>query len=96
MEYEVASGESVPNLGERRCEVWTEGATAAKAITMQVADANKALLSSSRCADMGFELRFASAFGCLIDKTTGKVIPLQRRGNLYILKARIRRQDGKL
>ena len=100
MEYEVASGESIPNLGERRCETWTEGATEAKAITMLVADVHKALLSLSRCADMGFESRFDAAFGRLIDKTTGEIIPLQRRGNLYILKAWIRaapfrRQEGK-
>ena len=25
MEYEVASGKSIPNLGERRCEVYAEG-----------------------------------------------------------------------
>ena len=24
MEYEVATGESIPNLGEKRCEMWTE------------------------------------------------------------------------
>ena len=37
MEYEVASGESIPNLGERRCEMWTDGAETPKAISMQVA-----------------------------------------------------------
>ena len=99
MEYEVATGESIPNLGERRCEMWTEAATQPKAITMQVADVHKALLSLSRCADMGFESRFGAAFGCLIDRTSGEIIPLQRRGNLYILKAWIRaapfrRPDG--
>ena len=90
MEYEVASGESIPNLGEKRCEMWTEGATCAKSISMQVADVHKALLSLSRCADMGFESRFGARFGCLIDTETGEVIPLQRRGNLYMLKAWIR------
>jgi hypothetical protein len=99
MEYEVASGESIPNLGERRCEMWTEGAEAPKGISMQVADVHKALLSLSRCADMGFESRFGSAFGCLIDTVTGEVVPLQRKGNLYVLRAWIRaapfgRQEG--
>jgi hypothetical protein len=100
LEYEVATGESIPNLGQRCCELWTEGATSGKAINVQVADVHKALLSLSRCADMGFESRFGSAFGCLIDTQTGEVIPLQRRGNLYVLKAWIRaapfgRQGGK-
>ena len=90
LEYEVASGNSIPNLGEKRCEMWTEGSSAPKAIAMQVADVHKALLSLSRCADMGFESRFGATMGCLIDTITGEVIPLQRRGNLYILRAWIR------
>ena len=90
MEYEVATGESIPNLGEKRCEMWTEGASAPKLISMQVADVHKALLSLSRCADMGFESRFGAAFGCLIDTVTGEVTPLQRRRNLYRRKAWIR------
>ena len=90
MEYEVASGESIPNLGERRCELWTDGAYSAKAITMQVADIHKPLLSLSRCADMGYESQFGATHGCLIDRHTGEVIPLQRRGNLYILRAWVR------
>ena len=77
--YEVANGQSLPNLGERRCELWTEGATQAKSITMQVADVHKGLLSLSRCADMGFESRFGKAYGCLIDTASGEVIPLQRK-----------------
>ena len=86
MEYEVASGQTIPNLGERRCLMWTEGATEARRINLQVADVHKALLSLSRCADMGFESRFGRLAGALIDETSGDVIPLQRQGNLYILK----------
>ena len=56
--------------------MWTEGASAPKAISMQVADVHKALLSLSRCADMGFESRFGAAYGCLLDTTNGEVIPL--------------------
>ena len=103
MEYEVATGQSIPNLGEKKCQMWTEGASMPKSISMQVADVHKALLSLSRCADMGFENRFGAAYGCLIHTTTGEVIPLQRRGNVYILRAWIRaapsagfaRQEGR-
>ena len=99
MEYEVATGASIPNLGERKCEMWTDGGSGPKAISMQVADVHKALLSLSRCADMGFESRFGSKIGCLIDTTSGEIIPLQRRGNLYVLRCWVRaapfgRQDG--
>ena len=86
MEYEVANGQSIPNLGERRCLVWTEGATQVKKMNMQVADVHKGLLSLSRCADMGFEGRFGRWAGALICENTGEVIPLTRKGNLYVLR----------
>ena len=86
MEYEVANGQSIPNLGERRCLVWTEGATDVKKMNMQVADVHKGLLSLSRCADMGFEGRFGRKAGALICEKTGEVIPLVRKGNLYVLR----------
>ena len=90
MEYEVADGNTIPNLGERRCVMWTDGATDPRHINLQVADVHKALLSMSRCADMGFESRFGRVAGALIDEESGEVIPLQRKGNLYVLKCWLR------
>jgi hypothetical protein len=90
MEYEVANGQSIPNLGERRCLVWTENATDVKKMTMQVADVHKGLLSLSRCADMGFEGRFGRIAGALVCERTGEVIPLTRKGNLYVLRVWIK------
>ena len=86
MMYEVADGKEIPNLGERACLMWTDGATQPRPINMQVADVHKPLLSLSRCADMGFESRFGRVAGALIDESTGDVIPLERKGNLYVLK----------
>ena len=86
MKYEVADGNEIPNLGERRCVMWTENASEARKIDLQVADVYKPLLSLSRCADMGFESRFGRQAGALIDEQTGEVIPLQRKGNLYVLR----------
>ena len=37
-EYEVANGATIPNFGERRCEVMTVGSLKQKRITFQVAD----------------------------------------------------------
>ena len=48
-EYEVANGATIPNLGERKCEVMTVGSLQAKRITFQVADVHKPLLSISGC-----------------------------------------------
>ena len=85
MMYEVADGNQIPNLGERRCVIWTEGANEAWKINVQVADVHKALLSLSRCADMWFESRFGRRAGVLIDEESGVIIPLHRKGNLYVL-----------
>ena len=100
MEYEVANGESIPNLGERRCLMWTEDGSSVKHINMQVADVHKALLSLSRCADMGYESRFGRTMGALIDEEIGEVIPLRRKGNLYVLRCWLKaapfgRQEGR-
>lgn len=86
MMYEVADGNKIPNLGERRCLMWTENAVEARKINLQVADVHKALLSLSRCADMGFESCFGRRAGAMIDEESGEVIPLQRKGNLCVLK----------
>ena len=86
MEYEVANGQSILSLGERRCLVWTENATEVKNMNMQVADVHKGLLSLSRCAGMGFEGRFGRIAGALICEKTGEVISLTRKGNIYVLR----------
>ena len=88
--YEVANKATIPCLGERRLEMWTEGATASRCMAVQVADVHKPLLSLSRCADAGFESRFGKRAGCLIDATNGEIVPMRRRGNLYYLKCWVR------
>ena len=90
MEYEVADGSTIPNLGERKCVMWTDGAAAPRQINLQVADVHEPLLSLSRCADMGYDSRSGKAAGALIDEEMGEVIPLQRKGNLYVLKCWLR------
>jgi hypothetical protein len=90
LSYEVANKATIPCLGERRLEMWTEGASASRCMAVQVADVHKPLLSLGRCADAGFESRFGKRVGCLIDSTNGEIVPMQRRGNLYYLKCWVR------
>jgi hypothetical protein len=94
VEYEVANGEHIPNLGERRCEMMTIGSSICKNIVFQVADVHKPLLSISGCADMGFDCYLGEKGGHLLDKHTGEKIPLERRDNLYIMRAWIRQDQG--
>ena len=89
-EYEVANGESIPNIGERRCLLMTLGSNVAKKITFQIADVHKPLLSISRCADMGYHCVMGKEGGYLEDQYSGERIPLQRRDNLYMMKAWVR------
>ena len=85
VEYEVASGLCIPNLGERHCEVYTDGGAAAMLMHFQVADVHKPLLSLSKAADMGFSSHLTSDGGYLEDSSTGERIQIQRRGNLYMI-----------
>ena len=93
-EYEVANGASIPNLGERRCEVMTVGSLAPKRIVFQVAVVHKPLLSISGCADMGYDCFLGKEGGSLKDRYTGGAIPLIRQGSLYTFRAWVR-QDPK-
>jgi hypothetical protein len=93
-EYEVANGATIPNLGERRCEVMTVGSLQPKRITFQVADVHKPLLSISGCADMGFDCFLGQHGGQLRDRVTGELIPLERHGSLYTVRMWIRQDPS--
>ena len=92
--YEVANGAHIKNLGERRCEMMTIGSEKSKLITFQVADVHKPLLSISGCADMGFDCYLGKAGGHLRDRDSGEMIPLERRENLYVMRAWVRQDPN--
>ena len=94
VEYEVADGAHIPNLGERRCEMMTLGSRSCKRIVFQIADVHKPLLSISGCADMGFDCYLDDKGGHLLDKQSGKNIPLERWDNPYIMRAWMRQGPG--
>ena len=94
VEYEVASGLCIPNLGERHCEVFTEQGASALLMHFQVADVHKPLLSLSNAADMGFTSHLQADGRYPEDSQTGEKIPIQRRGNLYMLQIWVRGVQG--
>ena len=71
VEYEVASGKAVPKLGERHCEIFSEGAESSMMMHFQVADIHRPLLSLSRAADPGFRSYLDWYGGYLEDTKTG-------------------------
>ena len=93
-EYEVANGAGLPNLGERRCLMMTENSQTTKQIAFQCADVHKALLSVSRCSDMGYECVLGQLGGELRDVVTGDRIPIHRRENLYFIRAWVKQDSG--
>ena len=94
MEYEVANGETIPNEGERHCMIMTMGAVTPKNIVFQVADVHKALLSITRVADAGYECHLNKTGGYLLDTYTGERVPIHRKGNLYVMRAWVRDDEG--
>ena len=93
-EYEVAHGATIPNFGERKCEVMTVGSLHAKRITFQVAEVHKPLLSISGCADMGFNCFLGQSGGQLRDRVTGEIIPLERHGSHYTVRMWLRKEPN--
>ena len=94
MEYEVANGETVLNVGARHCILMSENSQNPKRITFQCADIHKPLLSISRVADLGYDCILSRNGGELRDRTSGETIPLHRRGNLYVMRAWIRQDKS--
>ena len=97
VEYEVANGASIPNVGERRLDAVTiNSPDILKRLHMQVADVHKCLLSVSKCADMGYTCILTKTGGRLVDESTKEEIPIERRGNLYEIRMMVRgaKDDG--
>ena len=86
-EYEVANGEEVVSLGERRCllKFGERDATDkdAMGMTFQVVDVSKALLSVSRVMEQGHDVLFTmrgEGSAILVDGKPGQRIPLRHSG----------------
>lgn len=86
-EYEVATGHVIINEGEERCVMMTSGSANLKSIVFQVTNVHKLLLSVGTVSDAGYECLMAKEGGFIRDVETGELIPLVRRGNLYMLQA---------
>ena len=84
VEYEVANGCTIPNLGEKRFRGFSiEGQ--GKDITAQVCDVNKALLSVRKVAAAGNKVIFEKQ-GAYIEDPGGRRIWLEEKQGMYMLK----------
>ena len=90
VQYEVASGELIPNLGEKKFMGICEGGEE-RMMTAQVCDVNKALLSVKRIVQAGNRVVFETQGGYVEDTKTGDKIYIRDSGGMYMLKMWVRR-----
>lgn len=93
VEYEVANGMRVPNIGERRFIGYSEEGMGSE-ITAQVCDVNMPLLAVRRVVSQGNRVVFDSEGSYIQDKATGALNWLEERNGMYILKLWVKRGGG--
>ena len=90
VQYEVASGDLIPNLGEKRfVGVCENGET--RNMTAQVCEVNKALLSVKRMVQAGNRVVFEPSGGHIEDIHSGERIHMKECGGMYMLKMWVQR-----
>ena len=95
VQYEVADGTLIPNLGEKRFVAENELGIR-RQMTMQVCDVSKALLSAHKVVKAGNRVVLDDE-SYVEDKQTGERMPLREEGGMYIMTLWVqkgfRRQD---
>ena len=90
VQYEVASGDLILNVGEKRfAGICENGET--RNMTAQVCDVNKALLSVKRMVQAGSRGAFEPRDGYIEDMHTGERIHMKESGGMYMLKMWVQR-----
>ena len=91
VQYEVANGVRIPNLGEKHFKGYTEEGLP-RNLKAQVCDVNKALLSVNRLLQMGHRVVFDDTGSYIEDKTNGERMWLKEQGGMYMLKMWVRNE----
>ena len=85
VEYEVANGHRIPNLGQKTFTGVTPEGTR-RSVTAQVCDVNKGLMSVAKLVNAGHTVVFAREGSRIIDDATGETIELHQSGGMYMLR----------
>jgi hypothetical protein len=85
VEYEVANGDKIPNLGEKKFVGHSEEGVM-RGITAQVCDVNKALLSVKRMMTAGNRVVFDEDGSFIEDKATKEKMWLKEDKGLFVVK----------
>ena len=85
VEYEVANGVRIPNLGQKEFKAQTSDGTQ-KILTAQVCEVSKALLSVKKVVAAGNRVIFSPEQAYIENISTGKRLNMQNNGGMYTLK----------
>ena len=92
VEYEVANGVQVPNMGEREFVGVTENG-AQRSIWAQVCDENRGLLSVRKVTKSGNKVVFVEDGSYIQNKATGEITMLKENAGMYELVMWVKRTD---
>ena len=90
VQYEVANGVLIPNLGEKRFTGISEKGTA-RNVLAQVCEVNKALLSVHKAVKAGNRVVFDPEGSYIEEIATGERLQLKEQGGMYTLKLWVQR-----
>ena len=85
VQYEVANGVRIPNLGEKQFQGFTDEGMR-RSLKAQVCDVNKALLSVHKLVRAGNRVVFEGEGSYIEDQTTKEKMWLREQGGVYMLK----------
>ena len=86
LEYEVANGESISNLGEKVLTVIPHGGRDERSLKVQCAEVHRGLLSVAQCIDNGNSVIFDKGGSYILDNNTGERTELVGEGNIFNLR----------
>ena len=93
VEYEVANGVRIPNLGEKSFRAVSEE-NVERSITAQVCEVNKALLSVQKVMKAGNRIVFDEEGSYIEDKGTGEIMNLRQENGMFLLKVWVHKDAG--
>ena len=85
VQYEVANGHRVPNLGQKSFVGYTREGSC-RGLTAQVCDVNKPLMSVSRLVKSGHTVSFSSGGSYVTNDATGENIELIENNGMFLMK----------
>ena len=90
VQYEVANGIRIQNLGEKKFIGWTSEGLG-REITAQVCEVNKALLSVSKIVAAGNRVVFDPEGSYIEDMNSGEKVWMKSQGGMYMIKMWVQR-----